>query len=46
MIDSGTSYSMVSAGGSHTCGVTTLNTLRCWEDNNFGQLSNSSTGLY
>lgn len=30
LIDSGTQYSSISTGGSHTCGVTKLNKLKCW----------------
>jgi alpha-tubulin suppressor-like RCC1 family protein len=33
----------VSAGGSHSCGITTDNRVYCWGDNDFGQLGDGST---
>jgi len=38
------SVESVSAGGSHTCAVTTGNTVYCWGDNFSGQLGNDSEG--
>jgi len=36
-------FSQVSAGGYHTCGVTTGNVAYCWGSNEFGQLGDGST---
>lgn len=38
LVTGGLSFAAISAGGYHTCGVTTAGTLRCWGDNSYGQL--------
>jgi alpha-tubulin suppressor-like RCC1 family protein len=38
VIDSGVNYSSVSAGQSHTCGITTAGVLKCWGSLEFGLL--------
>ena len=36
-------FRQISAGGNHTCGVTTGSRAYCWGDNFFGQIGDSST---
>jgi len=38
-----TGFALVSAGSSHTCGVTANGVVYCWGDNRYGQLGNDST---
>ena len=43
-IDPGTSYlSVVTPGSSHTCGITTSGTLKCWGVNESGQVGDGTT---
>jgi len=46
-VGTGTDWTEVSAGSSHTCGRKTDGTMFCWGDDTFGQLGNGSptTGL-
>jgi alpha-tubulin suppressor-like RCC1 family protein len=37
------SFRQVSAGGGHTCGVTTDNQAYCWGDNTFGQIGDGTS---
>jgi alpha-tubulin suppressor-like RCC1 family protein len=41
----GRQFRIVSAGGDHTCGVTTSNETFCWGSNRFGQIGDSSTAI-
>jgi alpha-tubulin suppressor-like RCC1 family protein len=43
VIDSGTSYSKVSLGVAHSCGITTTGVLKCWGAQNNGRLGNGAT---
>ena len=37
-------WSSASAGGVHTCGITTASNLYCWGSNDFGTIGNGSSG--
>ena len=39
-------FQSLTAGGNHTCGLTTEGRIVCWGQNNEGQLGNGSGGLY
>lgn len=43
VVDAGTNYKFVSAGGTHTCAITVNDTLRCWGGNSLGQLGDASS---
>jgi alpha-tubulin suppressor-like RCC1 family protein len=38
-------FRQISAGGNHTCGVTTEDRAYCWGDNAYGQIGDSSTAV-
>jgi alpha-tubulin suppressor-like RCC1 family protein len=42
-VSGGLTFTTVSAGYLHTCGVTTTGAIYCWGDNSEGELGNSST---
>ncbi len=46
LIDSSTSYSAVSVGTYHSCGITTANLLKCWGSNTSGQLGSGTQSSY
>jgi len=43
-VSGGLSFSMISAGQSHTCGVTTTGAAYCWGENDVGELGDGSFG--
>ncbi len=46
-VDGGYSFSSISAGGTHSCGVTTAGTAYCWGNDFSGQLGNGAlTGIF
>ncbi len=44
LVVGGLSFASISAGGDHTCGITTGGAAFCWGDNTVGQLGNGSVG--
>jgi alpha-tubulin suppressor-like RCC1 family protein len=48
VIDSGTTYSKIAVSSFvfyHTCGITTANVLKCWGNNNYGQIGDGTSGV-
>ncbi len=48
VIDSGTTYSKIAVSSFvlyHTCGITTSNVLKCWGNNNYGQIGDGTSGV-
>ncbi len=43
VVNAGTGYQAVSAGGGHTCGLWSDNNLWCWGANGYGQLGDGTT---
>ena len=43
LVQGGLQFRQVSAGRSHTCGVTTSNQVFCWGSNQYGQIGDNST---
>lgn len=41
-VDAGVTYSKISLGPNHTCGITTANKLKCWGDNGNGKLGDGT----
>jgi alpha-tubulin suppressor-like RCC1 family protein len=41
-LDSGVSYSRISAGSMHSCGITAAGVLKCWGDGSLGQLGHGN----
>jgi alpha-tubulin suppressor-like RCC1 family protein len=37
-------YQFIDVGGSHTCGITLSNQVKCWGPNDYGQLGTAETG--
>jgi alpha-tubulin suppressor-like RCC1 family protein len=43
IVDTGISYLWVATSNRTTCGITTSNKLKCWGDNNYGQIGDGTT---